>query len=42
LPAAAGWLPGMTGRASVTVRDSNLWGALWWSIRRGLRTDIFL
>jgi putative peptide zinc metalloprotease protein len=42
LPAAAGWLPGMTGRASVTVWDSNLWGALWWSIRRGLRTDIFL
>jgi len=42
LPALPGWRPGMTGRASVTVRNSNLWGALWWSIRRGIRSDILL
>ena len=42
LPARAGWRPGMTGRASVTIRESNLWGAVWWRIRRGIRTDILL
>ncbi|HET9040331.1 MAG TPA: HlyD family efflux transporter periplasmic adaptor subunit [Gemmatimonadales bacterium] len=36
------WRPGMTGEASVTVRQSNLWGALWWAIRRRIRTDILL
>lgn len=33
---------GMTGEASVTLRDSNLWGALWWGVRRRVRTDILL
>ena len=42
LPAVGEWRPGMTGRARVTVRNSNLWGALWWSIRRGIRSDILL
>jgi putative peptide zinc metalloprotease protein len=42
LPAMPGWRAGMTGRASVTIRDSNLWGALWWSIRGGIRSDILL
>jgi putative peptide zinc metalloprotease protein len=42
LPAAGAWRPGMTGRASVTLRRSNALGALWWSIRRGIRSDIFL
>ncbi|MBA3761384.1 MAG: hypothetical protein H0X07_12720 [Gemmatimonadales bacterium] len=42
LPAREGWRPGMTGRASVTIRRSNLWGAVWWRIRRGIRTDILL
>jgi HlyD family secretion protein len=36
------WRPGMTGEASVTLRQSNLWGALWWSVRRRVRTDILL
>jgi biotin carboxyl carrier protein len=36
------WRPGMTGEASVTVRQSNLWGAMWWAIRRRIRTDILL
>ncbi|HEX6104378.1 MAG TPA: HlyD family efflux transporter periplasmic adaptor subunit [Gemmatimonadales bacterium] len=34
--------PGMTGEASVTLRDSNLWGAMWWALRRRVRTDLFL
>jgi len=36
------WRPGMTGEASVTLRRSNLWGSLWWGIRRRVRTDILL
>ncbi|HUF36597.1 MAG TPA: HlyD family efflux transporter periplasmic adaptor subunit [Gemmatimonadales bacterium] len=42
LPASAGLRAGMTGEASVTLRDSNLWGALWWAVRRKVRTDILL
>jgi putative peptide zinc metalloprotease protein len=42
LPASDSWRPGMTGEASVTLRRSNLWGALWWGVRRGIRTDILL
>jgi putative peptide zinc metalloprotease protein len=42
LPAAGAWRPGMTGRASITLRRSNAWGALWWNIRRGIRSDILL
>ena len=41
--AGGGWLrPGMTGEASVTLRRSNVWGALWWAIRSRVRTDILL
>jgi multidrug efflux pump subunit AcrA (membrane-fusion protein) len=29
------WRPGMTGEASITLRRSNLWGSLWWGVRRG-------
>jgi len=36
------WRPGMSGRARVTLRQSNLWGALWWSLRREIRSDILL
>jgi hypothetical protein len=32
----------MTGRARVRLRNSNVWGALWWQIRRGIRSDILL
>ncbi|HUR94627.1 MAG TPA: HlyD family efflux transporter periplasmic adaptor subunit [Gemmatimonadales bacterium] len=34
--------PGMTGEASIILRRSNLWGSLWWSLRRRVRTDILL
>jgi multidrug efflux pump subunit AcrA (membrane-fusion protein) len=42
IPGSDSWRPGMTGQASITLRRSNLWGALWWSVRRGIRTDILL
>jgi hypothetical protein len=42
LPRADFWRPGMTGRAKVTLRQSNLWGALWWGVRRSIRGDILL
>jgi len=42
LPAAAALRPGMTGEASVTIDRSNAWGALWWALRRRIRTDLLL
>ena len=36
------WRPGMTGRARITLQQSNLWGALWRGIRRTVRSDILL
>jgi len=42
LEAAVALRPGMTGEASVTLRRSNAWGALWWALRRRLRTDLLL
>jgi multidrug efflux pump subunit AcrA (membrane-fusion protein) len=40
--AGPAWRPGMTGEASVTIRRSNLWGSLWWALRRRIRSDILL
>jgi len=34
--------PGMTGEARITLRQTNAWGALWWAIRRRIRTDVLL
>jgi len=34
--------PGMTGDARVTLRESTVWGALWWAIRSRIRTDVLL
>jgi hypothetical protein len=42
VPSEGGWRAGMTGQASVTLARSNVWGALWWAIRRRVRTDILL
>ena len=42
LAGAGFWRPGMTGRARITLQQSNLWGALWWGIRRTVRSDILL
>jgi putative peptide zinc metalloprotease protein len=42
LAAGSSWRPGMTGEASITLRRSNLWGALWWGVRTRIRSDILL
>ena len=42
LPAGVSWRPGMTGRAKITLRPTNLWGALWWGVRGTVRSDILL
>jgi putative peptide zinc metalloprotease protein len=42
MAAAPSFRPGMTGEARVTLRESNVWGALWWNIRRHIRSDILL
>jgi hypothetical protein len=42
LPGGEALRPGMTGEASITIRQSNAWGALWWAIRRRIRTEILL
>ncbi|MBA3659508.1 MAG: HlyD family efflux transporter periplasmic adaptor subunit [Gemmatimonadales bacterium] len=42
LPSDARWRPGMTGEASIVLRRSNVWGSLWWAIRRRIRSDLFL
>jgi putative peptide zinc metalloprotease protein len=42
LAGAGFWRPGMTGRARITLQQSNFWGALWWGIRRTVRSDILL
>lgn len=36
------WTPGVTGRARVTLRRSNLLGAIWWAVRQRLRNDLLL
>lgn len=42
LPVGPDARAGMTGEASVTLRESNLWGSLWWGVRRRIRSDILL
>ena len=34
--------PGVTGEAKVAVRRSNVWGALWWAVRKRVRSDLLL
>lgn len=36
------WLPGTTGEASIRLRRSNVAGALWWGVRKRVRTDLLL
>ena len=42
LPVGADVRAGRTGEASVTLRRSNVWGSLWWGLRRRIRSDILL
>ena len=41
-PTGGVWLPGTTGEASVRLRRSTVAGALWWGLRKRLRTDLLL
>jgi multidrug efflux pump subunit AcrA (membrane-fusion protein) len=34
--------PGVTGEAKIAVRKSNVWGALWWAVRKRVRSDLLL
>ena len=34
--------PWATGEAKVTIRRSNILGALWWGVRKRIRNDLFL
>jgi biotin carboxyl carrier protein len=42
LPAMPAWRTGAGGAASVVVRRSNIAGALWWAMRKRVRSDILL
>ena len=42
LPARPAWRPGASGEASVVVRHSNIAGAMWWAIRKRVRSDLLL
>ena len=42
LPAQSAWRPGAGGAASVVIRRSNIAGALWWAMRKRVRSDILL
>ncbi|OLC08647.1 MAG: hypothetical protein AUH42_00995 [Gemmatimonadetes bacterium 13_1_40CM_70_11] len=34
--------PGATGQAKIVVRRSSVWGALWWAVRKRVRSDLLL
>ncbi len=34
--------PGVTGEAKIAVRRSNVFGALWWAVRKRVRSDLLL
>ena len=40
--AAAGLRAGTTGDAKIVVRQSNVWGALSWAVRKRIRSDLLL
>jgi hypothetical protein len=40
--AGGAWLPGSTGEASVRIRRSTVAGALWWGVRKRVRSDLLL
>lgn len=42
LPAGDAWRAGSRGEASVELARSTVAGALWWNIRRRIRTDVWL
>jgi hypothetical protein len=39
---AGGFRPGVTGEARILVGRSNVLGALWWAVRKRIRSDLLL
>jgi hypothetical protein len=42
VPATGAWRAGVTGRASIAIRRTNLFGALWWNVRKRVRSDFLM
>ncbi len=42
VPGSAAYRPGVTGEARITVRRTNVLGALWWAVRKRVRSDLLL
>ncbi len=42
IPSNAAWRPGVTGEGHIVLRQSTLFGAVWWRIRSWMRTDLLL
>ena len=42
VPAGTAWRSGVTGRASITIRRTNLFTALWWAVRKRFRSDLLM
>jgi biotin carboxyl carrier protein len=42
VPASASWRSGVTGRASIAIRRTNLFGAFWWNVRKRVRSDFLM
>jgi putative peptide zinc metalloprotease protein len=42
LPAGGGWRPGVQGEASVEFARSSVLHAMWWAVRRRIRSDLLL
>ena len=42
VPASAAWRAGVTGRASIAIRHTNLFGGLWWNVRKRVRSDFLM
>ena len=40
--AGRAYRPGVTGEAEVTIRRTNGFGALWWAVRKRVRSDLLL
>lgn len=40
--AGRAYRPGVTGEAEVTIRRTNAFGALWWAVRKRVRSDLLL
>ena len=42
VPATGAWRAGVTGRVSIAIWRTNLFGALWWNVRKRVRSDFLM